>query len=474
MPNRVIYSFIASDKFSAAARRIARGTQKIRIQFKRLGPAAKSAGLAVKGAFAGMSRAARAFTASMGPLLVGFAGIAGVMKTFSLGTGFETTMADLSAITGATGKNLDFLKEQSLTLGKASKIMASDVVEGFKLVASAKPELLKNNAALTATTKEVLLLANATGLDLATATNSAIKSLNAFEQGADQANRFVNVLAAGSKFGASAVAETTEALRRVAPVANLAGVTFETTNAALQVLALNSVDASQAGTGLSSNLLRLNKQLPGGIKAFGGLAGALEFVAAQNFDLTQMQELFGEEMVRTGGILVNNVHLLRNMETAITGTNVAEEQAAIRLATVSAKARGLGVVISNIVIRTFEELKPEIKDTLDLLDRLFRGTDPVAFARNLAGAISTMIKIVFFPLAKLIETISALRTLMTFGGDFLKDMGDIGVELSGGTSRSTTEIEMTINGPKDSVASSKSQSKGSIPAFFGLNMNTEF
>ncbi len=66
---------------------------------------------------------------------------------------FEKSIQNLSAITGASGKDLDFYSEQALKLGVTVKGGAVATVEAFKLIGSAKPELLANKEALVQVTE---------------------------------------------------------------------------------------------------------------------------------------------------------------------------------------------------------------------------------------------------------------------------------------------------------------------------------
>jgi len=173
------------------------------------------------------------------------------------GRAFNESIADLSAITGATGKDLKFLSDAAKEFGKTTTLSATQAAAAFKLVASAKPDLLKNIPALKAVTKEVVTLAEASGTSLPEAAKAVGSALNQFGASADEAARFVNVLAAGSKLGASEVQDTALALKDSGVAAKLAGLSFEQTNAAIQVLAANGIKASQAGNQLKNVLLNL-------------------------------------------------------------------------------------------------------------------------------------------------------------------------------------------------------------------------
>lgn len=515
MPNRVLYSFIASDKFTSAARRISRSTDKIRSKFKKLGPTAKIASAQVKGAVASMGRAIKGFMAtSLGPMIAAFAGLAGVMKFFTLGTGFQDSIADLQSITGSAGKDLQFLSDESLRLGKIAKTSSAEVATGFKIVASAKSELLKDPKALSTITEQVLLLKNAAGIELVEAANIALESMNQFGAGADQAARFVNVLAAGSKVGASEVTDTGTAMIKTGSTAKLLGLSFEETNAALQVLAKAGQKGAEAGTGLRGSMLKLNKAIP--FDQVGGFANALEILASKNLNVAQLQEIFGEEMIKIGGILVQNVPLLRQWTGELTGTNIAQEQAAVRLGTLSAKARGLGVTIGNFLIKAFNILLPQFDGTIKKMEQFFDTIRPeqvevfadrlgtvfkgIALVGKLAFQVFTLVSpllsLVFKPLELLVNLLDrlmsipgALKLLAKFSGEAIKDLtggGERGGEaindLTGGgkldvvgstsiEQSSKTDVNVNFNVPKGVIQSVKSKTSGKVSGLnVGVNM----
>lgn len=516
MPNRVLYSFIASDKFTAAARRIKRSTEGIRSKFKKLGPTAKIASAQVKGAVASMGRAIKGFMAtSLGPMIAAFAGLAGVMKFFTLGTGFQDSIADLSAITFATGKDLEFLRMESLRLGKAAKVSSAEVANAFALVASAKSELLQDPKALSTITEQVLLLKNAAGIELADAANIALEGLNQFGAGADQAVRFVNVLAAGSVVGSSRIEQIGDAMIKAGPVAKLLNVGFEEINASLQVLAKGGLKGAEAGTQLKTAMLALNKVIP--FEQVGGFTNALEKLQTLGLTPAQLEtKVFGRETIAAAAILLDRLPVLKQWTKKITGTNVATKQAAIKMATLSAKARGLGVTVANFLIKAFDMLAPQFDGTIQKMEQFFDTIRPEqveAFADRLGTVfkgialvgklafqvftlVSPLLSIVFKPLELLVALIDrlmslpgALKLLAKFGGEAINDLtgggerGEVAVnDLAGGgkldvvgstniEQSSKTDVNVNFNAPKGVIQSVKSKTSGKVSGLnVGVNM----
>jgi hypothetical protein len=281
---------------------------------------------------------------------------------------FSSSISELSAITGATGKNLDFLREQSLEIGRTTTLSASQAAEAFKLIASAKPDLLESGAALASVTKEAVKLAEAARVDLASAANTVGTSLNQFGAGAEEAARFVNVLAAGSKLGASSIEDTSLALKNSGAAAAAAGVGFEEANAAIQVLAAGGLKASEAGTGLRNIILKLEADTDQRLRpSVVGLGTALENLAAQNLTVTEVTKKFGMEGVVTASTLLKNADATSKLTSALTGTNIATEQAQTNFDNLDGDLLALNSSLESLSIELGSNAEPNMRKLVQAL-----------------------------------------------------------------------------------------------------------
>lgn len=275
---------------------------------------------------AALGKAMLAVTAAVG------SGIAVVTSAVRANMEFSAAISELSAITGATGKDLEFFAEQSKEIGRTTTLSASQAAQAFKLIASAKPDLLENAQALAAVTREAVLLSQAAGIQLTDAASVVGISLNQFGASADQAARFVNVLAAGAKFGSSEIAESALALKNAGAAANAAGVSFETTNAAIQALAAGGIKAAEAGTSLRNIILILEKEQDSKYRpSVVGLTQAIANMADRQLNLTDLTKIFGRESVVAAQTIMTQSSSLVQLERNMTGTQTATEQAAINV-----------------------------------------------------------------------------------------------------------------------------------------------
>lgn len=298
--------------------------------------------------------------ARMGKTITGVAGrLAGFAGAgLSLGAIITTTreygqaLSDLSAITGATGTQLKTLDEAAQEMGRSTEYSASQAVEALKLMASAKPELLQTADGLTEATKSALTLAQAAGSTLPDATRTLALSLNQFGAGAQEADRYINVLAAGAKFGASEIADTAAAIKNGGVAAAQAGVGFETLNAAIQVLAEREIKGGEAGTALRNVILALEKGTDKTLKpSVVGLSGALDNLSKKNLSTAQAVKLFGVENINAASVLVDNRSKLNALTLALTGTQTAHEQAAIRVNNLNGDIMGLTSAFEGMIIK---------------------------------------------------------------------------------------------------------------------------
>lgn len=265
---------------------------------------------------------------------------------------FEASLSNLSAITGAVGKDLEFLRQTALEFGATTTLSASQAAEALKLVASAKPELLESGTALKEVTRQAILLAEAAGIDLAAAANTVGSSLNQFSAEADQAARFVNVLAAGAKFGSSEITDTTEALKNAGVSAAGAGVSFEETNASIQALAKDAIKGAEAGTSLRNVLLILQTSNDKLLKpSINGVSGALENLSKMQLNEVELVKLFGRENYNAALSLIKNRDLIKDLTGQLTGTNTAFEQASKNTDNLNGDLKGLFSALEAVQIQ---------------------------------------------------------------------------------------------------------------------------
>ena len=241
---------------------------------------------------------------------------------------FEKAMSSLSALTGATGEDLEFLRIQAINLGATTTQTASQVADAFKLIGSQQPELLKSKEALVAVTRSAIMLAEASESDVPTAAKALSGALNQMGAGAERAEEYVNILAAASQQGSADIDYLNKSVEKSGGTANATGVKFNELVAAIETIAPKVTEASEAGTQLRNIFLTLESSSEKDLKpSVVGLSGALETLAGKHYDAGEMAKLFGKENVNAALALVSSIDTYKELETSITGTNTAQEQA---------------------------------------------------------------------------------------------------------------------------------------------------
>lgn len=194
--------------------------------------------------------------AAVGAIATGTTAVAGIgAAAIKAGADFEAQMSRVKAISGATGAELEKLKDQAIQLGADTSFSASEAAEGMENLAAAGFETSEIMDAMPG----LLDLAAASGESLANSSDIAASTLRGFGLAASEAGHVADVLAENANRTNSSVADTGEAMKYIAPLARAAGISLEETAAAIGLMANAGIQGSQAGTTLRAALSRLSK-----------------------------------------------------------------------------------------------------------------------------------------------------------------------------------------------------------------------
>ena len=292
----------------------------------------------------------------------------------------EESQAGLKALTGLDDDSIAWLTGQAKTLsttmtkeGLHVRQSAAEILDAFMLVGSAKPELLGDKEALKAVTEEAMRLqAAAKDITLNEAVDSLTLSLNQYGAAADQAGRFTNVLAAGSQPGSANIASQAKAIRNAGTAAASANVPIEQTVALIETLAYRGIKDEVAGTGLKKFFLVLQTGADETNPKIVGLDKALENLKNKNMDAGAIKKMFGEEGYNTASVILQNTEMVKDFTAAVTGTNVAYEQAAINSDTAQAKLEQARNKMKLAAIDLGEKLNPALTVSTNMLTNVLK------------------------------------------------------------------------------------------------------
>ena len=243
---------------------------------------------------------------------------------------FEKELSTLQSITGSTAKEMEFFQQAAKDVGQATKTSATEVVKAFTMIGSAQPELLKNSKALAEVTKQSLILSKAAGIDASSAATALTSAMNQFGVSAKDAAKFTDIFATSQQKGSSFIAATSEALVNSGAAASAAGLTFETTNAAIQALAKGAIVGARAGTSLRGVLSKLSSQADDSINpSMVGLGDTITELAKRNLTLKDATKLVGEEGATGLLTLIKQKDIYFELDGALNDVGNGMEQMAI-------------------------------------------------------------------------------------------------------------------------------------------------
>ena len=331
----------------------------------------------------------------------------------------EESQAGLKALTGLDDDSIDWLTEQAKTLSTTMtkedlrvRQSAAEILDAFMLVGSAKPELLGDKEALKAVTEEAMRLqAAAKDITLNEAVDSLTLSLNQYGEAADQAGRFANVLAAGSQAGSANIASQAKAIRNAGTAAASANVPIEQTVALIETLAYRGIKDEVAGTGLKKFFLVLQTGADETNPKIVGLDKALENLKNKNMDAGAIKKMFGEEGYNTASVILQNTEMVKDFTAAVTGTNVAYEQAAINSDTAQAKLEQARNKMKLAAIDLGEKLNPALAVSTNMLANVIKYLPGlIDWCRKWGGTVVTLL----IPLATYYATLRLIALHHTF------------------------------------------------------------
>ncbi len=278
----------------------------------------------------------------------------GFSQLSGAGIKLDSQMHDLSAVAGVTGDGLKQIEGFARQSAKAFGTDASVAVEGYKLLLSQlSPELGKYPEALSAMGDCIQTTSKLMGGDgvaaaqvLTTAMNQYGVSLEDPIAASAEMARMMNVMAAAGQAGSAELPAISAALQQCGMAAKAANVSFEETNAAIQVLDKAGKRASEGGVALRNVLGQLSKgrfiekqareelEKAGiDVVALGdnskSLKERLEMLKPMLNDSALLSKFFGVENANAARALIQGTESLQGFTDAVTGTNSATEQAAI-------------------------------------------------------------------------------------------------------------------------------------------------
>lgn len=291
---------------------------------------------------------------------------------------FDSSMSKVSAISGATGDDLQALRDKAREMGNTTKFTAKESADALTYMAMAGWKTEDMLAGIDG----IMALSAADGLDLATTSDIVTDALTAFGLSASDSSHFADVLAKASSSANTNVAMLGESFKYVAPVAGALGYSVEDTSIALGLMANAGVKGSQGGTALRASLSRLVKPTKevaaamrqyhisltnsdGSMKSLGEVMGMLRTNLGGLTEAEQAQvaaTLFGQEAMSGMLAIVNtsDKDYQKLTKEIYDCKNAAQEMADIQMANLSGQIELLKSNMAEAAMQIGEILLPYI------------------------------------------------------------------------------------------------------------------
>ena len=209
---------------------------------------------------------------------------------------FQKSVANLGAVAGVSGKQLENLSRNALDVAGATKFTANDII-------GLQTELTKlgfTAEEVVDATRSIAFAAQALGAPLSAVAEQTGKIINQFGLLAEQSGLVGDVLVTSINNSALSFDSFGTAIQYVGPIAKNLGLTFEQTAGAMAVLADNGFTASRIGTGLRGIFTELGK-------TSADVEKSLKSLAEQNISLSEAVDLVGKRNAAQLITLLKNI-----------------------------------------------------------------------------------------------------------------------------------------------------------------------
>jgi len=343
--------------------------------------------------------------------------IGNAIKTFR---DFEFQMAKVKAISGANESQFKKLSETAQDLGRTTFFTATQVAE-----------LQTNFSKLGFTTKEILnaqeatlLLATATGSDLARAATVAGAAVRGFNLDASETTRVVDVMTLAFNSSALDIEKFQTSMTKVAPIAAGMNIPLEDTTAIMGTLTDAGIEASIAGTSLRNIFLKMKD-------SSSDLSKFLGYTVNSSVDLSRALADLGEASDETLDGLVN-IRQVAAFSVMVKGAKRVEKlKEELRNAEDAAKkaASIIGDTLEGAFLRltsATQGLAIKLTDNLgsglkDIIDNLAEWTNKLTEnSEQIANSVRNIVKVVKWIVRLRVAVFAAAKsykffTAMTFG-----------------------------------------------------------
>ena len=342
-----------------------KGVEKLKKQYKDLEKRTRGLEKSTRGGSGALGGMVAKLGLTTAALYVATRAITGIVKA---GAGFEKTMSNVRAISGATGEEMKALEKNARDLGATTVFTATQVGE----LQTEFAKLGFTSKQIQGVTKDTLALAAASGSDLATAAAVAGQTLRAFGLDVSETSRITDTMALSFSSSALDMEKFTNSMQYVAPVAKQVGLSVESTTAMLGAMANAGISGSMAGTSLRKILLelgnensKLTKKIGFSVKTSDDMVKAFKQLSKEGLTTAEMKDMVGQRAISAFGILLDGVGTVDELTESLKESGgAAQNMADIQLDNLSGKTTLLGSAMEGLGITLFDHLAPSLNSAV--------------------------------------------------------------------------------------------------------------
>jgi TP901 family phage tail tape measure protein len=329
-----------------------------------------------------------------------------VVGTIDAGKQFESSMANVQAISGATDDELKLLSDTAKEFGSTTKFSASESADALGYMALAGWDAKTSAEALGG----VLNLASASGMDLAQASDMVTDYLSAFGLEADKSAYFADILAYAQGNANTTAEGLGEAYKNCSANLASAGQDIETTTALLSMMANQGLKGSEAGTALNAVVRDMTSKMKDGSIAIGDTLVQVQDANGNFRDLSDilkdvetatdgmgsaqkesaLMSTFTADSIKGLNLILNaGVDEANSFEDALrNSTGTAEEMATTMQDNLGGDLTSLSSKIEGVQIAIYEKLEPALRAGVEALSAM---TDGIAWLVKHGSEVSAVI-----------------------------------------------------------------------------------
>ncbi|MBU1418331.1 MAG: phage tail tape measure protein [Proteobacteria bacterium] len=352
------------------------------------------------------------WTSHLEKIQVGWAGllatagaVAGAFRGVQFFAGFDDSMREVQAVSGAAVGEMERLTGFAKDLGASTRFTATEIGQGMAELAQSGMQTEE----IFSTLPDVINLTSASGMQFKESADLLTDTMKQFGLEGSESGRVADVVVKGYTSAGHSAQQLGQALSYVGPIAKAMGYTLEDTVGIIDALAEAGYKGQRGGTALRGGFARLIKpakeaqeilekysiQIYDSEGAIRSFADIIEDLGSAAMNQTEVMTLFGQEAGPGMQALLNvGAQSIRDFQVAMEDAGeTAERIAGSKEAGIGGSLRSLMSSLQAIVISFGDSLAPAIQGTSAVLTGLARAIaslpQPVLWLTTAAGGIVT-------------------------------------------------------------------------------------